>query len=87
MLMSRYHIPRNHTGGVGSATCLNGALLCVSRGDHTMYIERGAGLNARLTDERINKVSVCVCELSSGGRPKHTKVKLMVHTTTNTYPS
>ena len=52
-----------------------------------MYIERGAGLNARLTDERINKVSVCVCELSSGGRPKHTKVKSMVHKTTNTCPS
>ena len=44
-------------GGIGSATCLNGALLLISRTDRILYIERGAGLNDLLTDKRIHDVS------------------------------
>lgn len=44
-------------GGVGSATCLNGALLLISRTDRILYIEHGAGLNDVLTDKRIHNVS------------------------------
>ncbi|TFJ86422.1 hypothetical protein NSK_002079 [Nannochloropsis salina CCMP1776] len=42
--------------GVGDAACHTGALLFLSRVDRTMYVSRGRGLEAILTDDRIDEV-------------------------------